>query len=415
MLSTLRALARAPITLVLVAAALVAQTLVVTTRQLGETPSAAISRHTVDFERFDGEPELGGLFSLWNGRPARMAASFVIHRDFATLAACVAMTLLLGLRLEPLWGSLRFALVFLLSSLSGFIVAWLVLETPLGYFSGNCGVLFAAGRLTGPDATGQRLMARWVLPATVASVLLVIFLTVTGQGHGPYLAWLTAMACGWWIGAGPGQPDAPPALPALRWLPWMLAAGLWGAMHPTWFGSYHWYRSKTALSPETRLERLQRAIKVDPQLIGPHIDLCELLASRNERHRAWRTILEALRQHRTEDRLEEAVQRHWKRFDTDGERMVARETLQQVFADESAWWERRLGIGVGGTIEEGAQEPTQISSGSSTSASPETLYPLDQKINLPPSPDDKGERDPRERNPRPNFNDPDNAAEGRRT
>lgn len=410
----MRALARAPVTLILVAAALVAQTLVVTTRHPGETPSAAISRHTVDFERFDGEPELGGLFSLWNGRLARIAASFVLHRDFATLAACVGMTLLLGLRLEPLWGSLRLALVFLLTSLAGFIVAWLVLETPLGYFSGNCGVLFAAGRLTGPDGDGHRLMARWVLPATVVAVLLVIFLTVTGQGHGPYLAWLTAMACGWWIGAGAEPTHDTPALPAMRWLPWLIAAGLWGAMHPTWFGAYHWYRSKTALSPDARIDRLQRAIKVDPQLVGPHIDLCELLASRNERHRAWRTILEALRQHRTEDRLEGAVQRHWQRFDTDGERMVARETLQQIFADESAWWERRLRIGIGGTIDDGAQEPTQVLSGSPTERSPETLFPLDQKIDLPPD-SANPERRPGERVPRPDLNGPDNAAEGRRT
>lgn len=409
----MRALARAPVTLILVAAALVVQTLVVVSRGPGETPSAAVARHTVEFERFDGELELGGLFALWNGRPTRIASSLVLHRDYATLAACVGMTLLLGLRLEPLWGSLRFALIWLLTSVAGFTVAWMVLETPLGYFSGNCGVLFAAGRLSGTAEAGHRLMGRWVLPATVAVVLLVIFLTLTGQGHGPYLAWLTAMTCGWWLGAGLVASDERAPLSAMRWLPWLVGVGLWGAMHPTWYGTYHWYRSKSALSADAQIERLQRAIQVDPQLIGPHIDLCELLATRNERHRAWQLILEALRQHRTEDRLEAAIQQHWKRFDTDGERNVARETLRVVFADEAAWWERRLGIG--GSIAEGGQEPAQLSSGSPPTPSPETLFPLDQQIDLPPDPEEKGERPPRERTPRPNFNDPDNAAEGRRT
>lgn len=411
----IRAAFRAPFTMLLVVVALAAQAAVESSRRPNESTASAVGRHTVSFERFPDEPELAGLLSVWSYRFKRLGASLFVHSSLATLAVSTAMTLALGVWIEPHWGSVRFASIWMLTALAGFAVAWMVLETPLGYLSGNCGVLFAAGRFPPSGDTPRRLMARWVVPVTVSAVLLVIFLTLTGQGHGPYIAWLTAMACGWWLGAGlPGAEGEHHVLSAFRVLPWVVGLWLFAATHPIWYGSYHWYRAKSEKNVERRIAFLRRATDVDPQLIGPPIELSEILAGRREFHRAWRVLVETLRRRRGDERLEAAVQRHWRRFDTEGERIVARDTLREVFQGESAHWERRLGLTVSVADRDlnGWEEADSPPPGERV----EERFPLDQKIELPTTLDGKPEVSPRElRLPAPKADGADGAAEGRKT
>lgn len=403
---------RAPVSWLLVAVAIALKLVVNLEWRPPEPEREALHRLGAVVPQVDSlDPELTGLFALWDGAWWRIAASPLHHVNVLSLALAATLFLALGFLLEPRWGSLRFLAVWGATSLAGFAVAYCVQETPLGLLTGAFGLLFAAGAVR-RAADEEPLVPGWFVPAALIVLVVVAALSSLGELHVPYIAWLTAAATGWGIGREFRGTNGRFGPFATGVLPWLLAAGVWGAAHPVWFGTYPWHKARGEADADAKERLLAKAITTDPALIGPRIELAELQARRNAVHRGWQTILEALKVHSRDRRTADAARKLWTQLPTPADRRVALETLRNEFGGEADFQIRSLGIEPAAAADELADAEARNSTASKPD--PENAYRLDQKIELSPTLDGAPELAPRDLTlPPPDTDRPDSAAEGR--
>lgn len=405
--------ARSPATLTLCAIAL-ALAAVVEYVKTSEPPDEALQRCGAVLQRITpGEPELVGLFSLWDLDVWRIPLSLFLHESLLVAIVATALFAFVGTTLEPAWGSRWFVWIWIATSLIGFALAWVVQEAPLGLFTGTCGLIMTDVR-KGWGRIGCRRLPPAAITLPTLFVLIAAVGTFLGRWHTPYIAWAAAMSAGWGLGKSWASEEAVPA----RWSswfrlsPWVAAVLLFAAIHPVWRGEYFWHEAVRTQDRRAQASLFERAIATDPTLTGPRLALAELLEESGEPQRAWTVLLEAILQDRREPRRQQAAQSLWARLGHGGPRESALQTLRDLFDQEAPAWISRLGLEESRTL--GAASLPSSSSDDEADRSGVERFRLDQKIDLPVTLDGEPERDPRPRRlPPPDLHRPDSAAEGR--
>jgi hypothetical protein len=115
-------------------------------------------------------------------------------------------------------------------------------------------------------------------------------------------------------------------------------------IHPFWIGRYHWYLANFAEGYQKREIHLERSLQRDPGLGRPWTDLAAIQASRGETQRAWRTILQGLYHNRSYEKGVGLARSIWQSFHTEADKELASDVLSEIFAEETAKWQKRLGI-----------------------------------------------------------------------
>lgn len=113
-------------------------------------------------------------------------------------------------------------------------------------------------------------------------------------------------------------------------------------VHPVWNGNYHWRRGDVATIPAERLRHYANAIRCDPNLDGPWLNLALISGRAGDLQTAWSWILQGLRQHPGYQAAIEQARDLWHEFPSRGERQAARQRLQEIFGDAAPQWEQTL-------------------------------------------------------------------------
>ena len=162
--------------------------------------------------------------------------------------------------------------------------------------------------------------------------------------------------------------------------------------------------------------RWQNAVKYDPGLSIPWVNLTKYHLQRGDIERAWSTAIEGLYCNRSDEKAVDLSRRIWWLLRTQDQRENALQALKDRFADEAVAWQERLGA----TDLHPKPIILRLADGNPVpDPTAETVleqFPLDQKLDLPTSldiPEDAA--DGESRYPEVDPNDPTSAAEGTST
>ncbi len=179
-------------------------------------------------------------------------------------------------------------------------------------------------------------------------------------------------------------------------------------VHPVWNGNYHWHRGDVATTAEARLGHYRSAIRCDPNLDGPWLNVSLASEELGDLRAAWNYILQGLRLHPGFQKAIEQARKLWDEFPNRREKLAARQRLREIFGDDAPQWEQTL------KIEELDQRPAKRVT-IKTPVAPEADEPIEVPIppfTLPRRALDEIPR-PAEKLPAPNPNAPGSAEEGR--
>lgn len=179
-------------------------------------------------------------------------------------------------------------------------------------------------------------------------------------------------------------------------------------VHPIWNGNYHWHRGDVATVPAERLRHYENAVRWDPNLDGPWLNLASITYQEGDLPAAWDWILRGLRQHPAYQDAINLARGLWEEFPDRRARQAARKRLRDIFGDDAPKWEQTLNIE---DLDPRSAKQVTVK----PPAAPETEEPIEVPIppfTLPRRALDEIPR-PAEKLPPPNPNAPGSAEEGR--
>ncbi|MDB5337406.1 MAG: Rhomboid family protein [Planctomycetaceae bacterium] len=115
-------------------------------------------------------------------------------------------------------------------------------------------------------------------------------------------------------------------------------------VHPVWDGTYHWRRGDVATIPAEQLRHWERAIRCDPNLVGPWYQLAKTSYLVGDLPAAWDWILRGLRQHPAYQDGINLARALWDEFPNRRARQDARRRLREIFGEDAPKWEQTLNI-----------------------------------------------------------------------
>lgn len=350
-----------------------------------------------------------GLFDLWRGEIWRVVVAAFHHGSLLHLLMNGAALFTAGWLLEPRLGRLRFLIFVLVAAAVSMLPEFLMGSQAVGLSGALCalyGLLFVLRRVDDEVAAyltdGVVLFTMAFLVGCVVATYLDIVRIAnvahfTGLGYGVivgeifYGRWRTRRFRWGFYAAHFGL------LPALYFL-----------VHPVWDGNYQWYQALRAEDPAQRRKYFEAANRLDPGLAQPWHMVASYQIEDGELQAAWRTILEGLSYNRSDKRGAAISREIWRRFQADGQRQQALNTLDDVFGQEAPAWKKRLRL-VSPPLAFGGLPPA-------TASDNLERFRLDQSIELPATID--GSEEVRARNlnaPTVNPDDPESAALGAKT
>ena len=320
--------------------------------QSGNEGDPAKDRFDVGLSRtlsFTNLPELYGPLHVWEGDWWRIPASLFYH--VANQQSLQILYLLTSLFLVGWWGALAepffskwaFLLFLLAGGLISLLPEFLVGNNVVGFSGVSCALLgFMIVLRKYDDLTAFCVSPRTILVGFFL-IGLGLYFRVTDQSHFASLTHLTGLVYGWIAGElylGRFRQTTWLCIPFLL-AHLLVIPGLWYATQPIWIGKYHWYLAIKDKTPQ-RISHLQTAVAIDPSLAKAW----EMLSIEQERQQnfleAWKTILKALKLHRSNAEIEKRSRYLSRFFLLTLRREAALEILQDVFPDDSNIWAKRL-------------------------------------------------------------------------
>jgi membrane associated rhomboid family serine protease len=149
---------------------------------------------------------------------------------------------------------------------------------------------------------------------------------------------------------------------------------LWFVVHPIWDGTYHWYQALRTNDGERRLAELQRAVALDPHVVGAWRFLAGEEWRRGNRLDAWKTLLLGLSHNPTDADLLWRSRIAWRELIISPGRTAAEQVIAEVFGQQAANWTDQLRGGISEIWEDPARMVAEID--------PVEAFPLDRPVDL---------------------------------
>lgn len=301
-------------------------------------------------------PELTGPFDLWAGEWWRIPMGGLHHLGWLHLAIVVGVAVYLGKRLEPQLHWLTYILFFLGALVVTTLPRWQAGDSVPDWFNGAdpitglSGVLFAEfGLLLFLRQKDRKLLRRFhegsILFGVVMGLGCLAFSTIGLRFGVDNLAHIVGFFYGlvWGIAL----------FPSSKWIQGVLVGALVGAhallwpmfqhlMHPVENGRYHWWLAETSDDPAFRRLCYREALKCDPTLQTPWLELSQSELENGQPDAAWKTLLRGLDQHPDLEHSEDLSRRIWSEFTTTEDREIAWQEAEQHKPTLSADWSTRL-------------------------------------------------------------------------
>jgi hypothetical protein len=112
--------------------------------------------------------------------------------------------------------------------------------------------------------------------------------------------------------------------------------------HPFWNGNYHWHLGDVARNPIEKIYHYENAVRCDPDLEGPWLNLGLLHLQQGDSEEAWRCVLSGLSRHPSSQKAIELARVISRDFIGPQKRALARQILHETFGDRSEAWEKLL-------------------------------------------------------------------------
>ena len=289
-------------------------------------------------------PDLSGHFALWDGEWWRMLVSGFHHVDGEHLLSNSIFLFYLGALLELRIGS-RWMLVFLIVGTFASLLPCFLLEQSVVGISGGIYAIF--GMLVimrlGDDGLRERLPYVVVLLGLLYIPIGIVlkemeWLRVSNLGH----------AAGLVYGLLAGLAFYPPSerwVHCRRWFAashLLLVLGAYFVVHPILNGRYEWRRAVQTEGDE-RLAHLERAVDIEPDLVGAWLMLAREYRRQGRIDLEWQTRLRAVRLNSRNKKLLAALNNAWRRAGPDEEKL-AQKQVEEIFPDHAADWQASLGM-----------------------------------------------------------------------
>ena len=332
---------------------------------------------------------VGWPVDVWNGQWWRIIVSAFHHGNLLHLALNMWGLWCLGALLESRLNKAWYFLFVLSASAISMLPDHLLGNQAVGI----SGALFAIfGMLTIMRHRDQvvadivtELFVRCGYAWLVVGVLLTHFdiLPIANAAHfsGMIYGWLTGQI---FFGAWSRRRLVVPAFLAMHLA---LLPGYYLAVHPIGDGNYYWFLAEQSQDRSDRIRHLETAVGVDPGLSVAWLELVEEYLRGGDRESAWKTVLLAVRHHRTFQPGIRAARKAWLAMLQSGRRQQALQILDEVFGGEVDSWKERLGLGL--PIAQSPEEHSVfLDSFVEEQSSPEpdlSRFRLDQAVELPNS------------------------------
>lgn len=253
------------------------------------------------------EPDLSGLFQLWDGQWWRLLTTGYHHGNLLHLVFNCFSLAALGLMLEPRMSRLGYFLFFNIAVFVTMLSQAFWEDAVVGISGALCamfGYLLVLRRYD-PE------IAVWLSESRVKQVwgILVAMLVLTQLNLLPIAstAHFVGVAYGWIVGMLVLTPEH---RTVKKLFLGSLHLGLIPILvilvtHPFWLGRYWWYQSrKENMTVVERIEPLKKAINLDPGLTGAWLMFSELhlVPEVNDPINAWKAALLNLNHNRGEER-----------------------------------------------------------------------------------------------------------------
>lgn len=289
-------------------------------------------------------PDLSGHFALWDGEWWRMLISGFHHIDAEHLFTNSIFLLYLGALLELRIGSLRMLVFLIIGTFASLLPCFLLEQSVVG-ISGGIYAIFGVLII-------MRLNDVWLryrLPFLIVLMMLLYipigialkeldWLRVSNLGH----------AAGLVYGVLAGLAFYPPSE---RWMHRrrffvashvLLVLGVYFVMHPVRNGRYEWRRAILS-EGDDRLSHLERAVEIEPDLVGAWLMLAREYRRQGRIDLEWQTRLRAVQFNSRNQKLLAALNIAWRRAGPDEER-VARQQIEEIFPEHPNDWQASLGM-----------------------------------------------------------------------
>ncbi len=246
------------------------------------------------------EPNLEGPFDLWDGQWWRIPACNLHHGDLMHLIMNLSFVSYFGTMLERRWGSLKYILLILSSSLVVMLPEYLSGRYAVGYSGVGCAIFGALWAMRHRDPVIAERMPNELVIGTLLALAAMVFLTlaevlpVANGAHAAGLAYgyLAATA------GAVGQSWRGVQRTAFVLSHVGLIYPYWLVTHPTWNGKYVWYRAdlpgENGRRKEPDWDGLSRAVALDPTLTEVWRKLAERAQSNGDDLEAWRLLVRGL-------------------------------------------------------------------------------------------------------------------------
>ena len=383
------------------------------TRVLGASSVRVMLQSSEPGGRPNKPTQLSGPFDLWDGQWWRVPISGFHHGSLWHLVFnCVGM-LFLGWLLEPRMHRLTYIAFFLLATTVSLVPEFLLEHSVVGLSGGIYAMFGALLVLRQRDEQVAEFFHEGVVYTGIIWLFACVILTKLELLRVANVAHCAGFAYGWIAGQvlfadsthRRGRRFAFCAAHVL------LIPMFYYIMNPYWIGRHHWYRAASETSIDGKVVRWQNAVKYDPGLSIPWVNLTKYHLQRGDVERAWSTAIEGLYYNRSDEKAVDLSRKIWWLLRTQDQRENALQALKDRFADEAVAWQERLGATdllpqpIILRLAGGNPEPADGTDAEN--------FPLDRKLDLPTSldiPEDAA--DGESRYPEVDPNDPTSAAEG---
>lgn len=296
-------------------------------------------------EKWQPIPQLSGPFDLWEGQWWRVIVSGFHHGDLLHLAMNSLSIWFMGQLLEPRMRRLSYLTFFMLATTVSMLPEFLLANSAIGLSGGAYAMFGVLMVLRRRDAFVASVFTDGIVKLGLVWLVGCILLTqldilrIANAAH----------FCGFVYGWVAGQ-LLYATVPRRGWMRFgFLAAHLaiipafYYVMHPVWNGRYHWYLARRETDPRQQIQHLENAVNCDPGLAIPWSELAKRYGRRGQMQLAWKTVVTGLNYNRSDDESIKLSRFIWAQFDEE-ERKEAFETFKETFHDNTAAWQKRLGL-----------------------------------------------------------------------
>ena len=331
-------------------------------RKWGASVELVKIRTEEDNQQWEEIPSTSGPMDVWDGEWWRLLVSNLHHGGLFHLMLNTTALLICGRILEPRMGFWSYLTLLISSAFVVMTVSSLFEENGVGL----SGILYAlVGLLFVWRDRDSQIAEEFPFPMVIgAGAWLMICQVLTYLDIWPIgnVAHYTGFIYGWlW---GQVYLEEKQKL-IFRFLfgtaHLMVIPAIWFVIHPFWNGAWHFYiANQPGLSERQKLERLQTACLMEPEIDEAWWQLSHLYDINNDSRSAMRVAMEGLKHNRESTILLDQTVSLWIQDAQNNEQPIGEVFVEQIFGEEADVWHRKLSSRTDSLLNRLSWEPEQL-------------------------------------------------------